>query len=1269
MVQPRTFEGWHELKLEDLVQAYRKAKADAFFERTPGAAMRFALYETNLFENLERFLAAIQNRTRFCDGSLIDKEKECVDEWGDSPKNLFGEIVFFPNKTTLSIKSDNVAAAMLLTTDPDKQEHHITSLYELTPSFRVSSLFPVETHVISALWVNMIGHKLDAKLDSCAYGSRLRRLRGDGDLPDGDRPYHVTATGIFAPYWQHYRKWRDEGLKAIRRLLESSQPVVAYNFDLRSYYHNIDPGFLLDSRFIEEHFEIVFDDHEVEFNKEIVEFILNWQKYVKEKIDHIMSKKSNPSYGKSASKRKSHKDLKSDCDIFPTGIPIGLAATRLMANVLLGPWDRYVEDNVRPEFYGRYVDDMIIVVRGNKRIRDAKTAVRCLRKSLGNVLASEEDDATKGVKPPSNPPVHDSDKIWRIRLDRIPGLKDPCPDETKKVRDRDSQDGNGENETRASRRWVENTRLILQPGKQRIFILEGKAGEDMLNVIEQEIAQLSSEFRLMPSVEELSRTKAARLLVSAGQGGEQADRLGHVNTTTVRRLGWALTLRKAEMIAHDLPASEWRKVRHQFYAFSRHHVLRADRFFDFFAYFPRLIGLAVRLGDWDALEQMIKQVARAFILLRDHAAEIEVNGKSFKLKRGKRDHLDIDRLLENTKCLTEISIIETILRNSYAYCARSLTPENKAKPNDQDIVWLCNKMSRIIEIIRSHGDRAILGHDLGSLKEIIRDNVKSCYSDYIMCILKSDLSAISLSDAIIVGEIHAESLFICEKNEKRLSNSEKTDVRRYTPCCGNDLIFALNDELVEIFRKIGVDLQLVARFVKMVLNERSKASVSIRYTGTEAQRQESPPIGIPTGILFPTRPFKAGEVAEILMRHYFGTLGVPSAAQSGIGGEDPALAPGTPNSEARGTRANGSVEGSSQSSMRTPREDGGPSRRKEKGDCSLKMWGDYVHALRGTWIRPPDRQGEMVSRLGHSLLYVPVGTRFRQKVTLGLTNVSTSEKAWKCAASGKPLLTARRYEKIARVVNDALRCDPQPDYLLFHELCLPRKWVRTVRKLLSIRRISLIAGVEYDIFPKKPGTASGRVANEVHLALIDDRLGYDVCLPLWHSKHEPALEEKRKLDQHFGLEWQPHIGHRVVYDHDGFFFTVLICSELLNSRDRTLFQGAIDALVVPSWNQDLATFSALVKSAALDIHCYVALVNNRAYGDSRVRVPAKARHKRDLARLRGGINDYLVCVELDIDKLRRFQSRARRSAEEKDPFKPVPEGFEIVHLRRKLPPV
>jgi len=85
----------------------------------------------------------------------------------------------------------------------------------------------------------------------------------------------------------------------------------------------------------------------------------------------------------------------------------------------------------------------------------------------------------------------------------------------------------------------------------------------------------------------------------------------------------------------------------------------------------------------------------------------------------------------------------------------------------------------------------------------------------------------------------------------------------------------------------------------------------------------------------------------------------------------------------------------------------------------------------------------------------------------------------------------------------------------------------------------------------------------------------------------------------------------------------------------------------------LNTFEALVDSAALDIHAYIAQSNTREYGDSRIRAPRKESHERDIVRVRGGLNDHFVVGQIEVNKLRNFQSWHFKNTD----FKPLPDGF------------
>tara|TARA_R110002126_G_scaffold290924_1_gene449568 strand:+ start:2029 stop:2244 length:216 start_codon:yes stop_codon:yes gene_type:complete len=67
MAYKANFTGWKNLRIVDLLIAYRKAKADCYFENTFPTAINFADYEQDLLINLQSLLATLQSENNFTD--------------------------------------------------------------------------------------------------------------------------------------------------------------------------------------------------------------------------------------------------------------------------------------------------------------------------------------------------------------------------------------------------------------------------------------------------------------------------------------------------------------------------------------------------------------------------------------------------------------------------------------------------------------------------------------------------------------------------------------------------------------------------------------------------------------------------------------------------------------------------------------------------------------------------------------------------------------------------------------------------------------------------------------------------------------------------------------------------------------------------------------------------------------------------------------------------------------------------------------------------
>lgn len=284
----------------------------------------------------------------------------------------------------------------------------------------------------------------------------------------------------------------------------------------------------------------------------------------------------------------------------------------------------------------------------------------------------------------------------------------------------------------------------------------------------------------------------------------------------------------------------------------------------------------------------------------------------------------------------------------------------------------------------------------------------------------------------------------------------------------------------------------------------------------------------------------------------------------------------------------------------------------------------------------------------------------RDPFRIVVTSWKTEDSSWRASVVRKPDPDATRYARLCRLLDGVIAHPNQSRYLIMPELALPAHWFVRIARKLQGRGISLISGIEYRHSKRR------KVQNQVWAALTHTSLGFPSLFVYMQDKQRPALHEEEDLDQIGGLNLAPSAKwtNPPIIQHGDLRFSILICSELSNISYRAALRGKIDALFVPEWNKDTETFNPLVESAALDLHTFVVQCNNRIYGDSRIRAPYKERWQCDILRVKGGVSDYYVIGEIDVQALRRFQS-AHRSPDK--PFKPVPDGFEIDPARRVLP--
>lgn len=1048
---------WSELSLTELFFAYRKAKVDCFYESSIRVAERFIAYEQALPTNLAALLVRLQAG-----------EAAAIMTSGIAQPIIFPKRLHFESNNEASDKQGTGAStAHAFFSDAERAFQRATDQRALVPEFRLIGDFSVEAHVVSALWINLVGHKFDACLSSRALASRVRRYRADKDRKwTGD--YHLEALGSFEPYFEPYRKWRDDGLHAMRDAIKREQSIIAMTLDIGNFYHSIDPGFFVDPRFLE-YLGVELSPFELAFSQLVSEALGEWSAHCRDKLSALGCPIGAEQHG---------------------GIPIGLSVVRIISNVLLAFLDRQVERQLSPIYYARYVDDLFLVLH-------------------------DSDD----IRSPTD--------LWKFITQRISAF---------------DRDGSG-NVTLTLPEWGGGTRLTLQGAKQKTFFLSGRSGTDLLDHIASQIREVSSERRTMPLPEHIERSHAARAL-AATDSADDADSLRRADGLTLRRLGWSVLLRAVNTLARDLRPQDRKPQRDDFYEFAHEHVIRADRVLEQIDHLPRLLSFAVSLGDWIPARRVYQETIAAIFQLEEatRTARMRING----IYAGAVPSEVWKDTREQVRCFFREALIR-------AYPTSSALPRARAF--------------------------AGLLKDLGlTAEELVSWARQACEADWARIPYREYLR----TDA--VGQ-----------------PTEQQD----------EALLAARYQHIDCLRRF---LEQTEREASGPLPHRVAAPAAA------AAADVAPRSILP--FLFPTRPYTPEEIALYLPDEC--VFGEPVAA--------------------------------------------------------AHAWADYTRAVRGVWVRG-DLAEELETEAGGARdggggppvtadiadsddRPPPVVVKRSapdRAVRLGLTSFEVTDKSWDQGAAGAPDLSPQRYWQLARIVNMAIGTTPKPDYLLLPELSVPDRWIDTISGRLRASGISLIAGLDYVHHPHR------RIDSSAVLVLTDDRLGYASSIQVRQRKSLPAPGEEQLLYVSHGRSWTEGIDRKRVYQHNGLYFGILVCSELQNMGYRADFQGRVDCLITLSWNKDLESFSALVDAAALDVHAYVALVNNRRYGDSRLRRPAKRSFDRDVCRVRGGLNDQLVVVEIEPTRLRQQQSREKRWPQPTDAYKPAPEGFQMSLARKCIP--
>jgi len=511
------------ISLSDIYLAYRKAKSEAFYDNLHPSAISYVEFEKNLQKNIESIYLLITTGTT---------------KWWQS-KDFIGGHLYVPKSLDDSPWS-NIESAHFRSIDPnlDWEQRFADNKIRLEAKYRLIITPTVEFQIISALWIIKAGHKFEEKLDkNLSFGNRLRRRRHIfEEFGPFNGPVNEDSSGLFSPYFSAYRNWRQKGLDTMQKLVKAGRSVTAITMDLAGFYHNASPNFLLKPAFLKT-INVTLIPDELKLTQLILKAIEYWYKQTPDFIDR------------------------------PEGaLPVGLSASKVISNVLLFELDQQIESGINPAYYGRYVDDIFLVIEtpssspsGNQVLEFISRKVQCI-------------------------------KIDR-QVGKPPGLK-------------------------IKFNYAPDSDLRFTASKQKIFSLSSEHGLDLINQISSQIRAQSSEYRMLPEVPRSSAEMADKALLASSDASLIADALRKADVISIKRLGLSLLIRDIESYSSDLARPEWMELRTQFYGLAHRYLVTPKGLFELFGYYKRVFSLMVSNYDFNEAEKFIANLYSCFDLIQ-----------------------------------------------------------------------------------------------------------------------------------------------------------------------------------------------------------------------------------------------------------------------------------------------------------------------------------------------------------------------------------------------------------------------------------------------------------------------------------------------------------------------------------------------------------------------------------------------------------------------------------------------------------------------------
>lgn len=316
------------LKYELFQKAYKKLKSNAYYDKT-NLHLRDRIAEAEntpgitIEERLERLHQAFTEPSRM--------------KWEQEKENILKSIScrVLPKKIRNTKKEQQAETdGILISGVPAKQVRLGEAQYFID--------MDLEGMILGVLWIMMIGWQLDKAYTNC-YGNRIRKT-----LYNEFSKEPTFSPALFEPYFQNYESWRDQALSLAQKCMQQDD-VLILTLDFKRYYYSVD----VSEKFMKEVLAGVkgSSDYSEKYLSRINDFV------------YCVIKRYSEVYREYSGEKEIRNIL-----------PIGFLPSGVLANECLKKFDTAILDGWNPLYYGRYVDDILIVEKVEKGSQIAQKA-------------------------------------------------------------------------------------------------------------------------------------------------------------------------------------------------------------------------------------------------------------------------------------------------------------------------------------------------------------------------------------------------------------------------------------------------------------------------------------------------------------------------------------------------------------------------------------------------------------------------------------------------------------------------------------------------------------------------------------------------------------------------------------------------------------------------------------------------------------------------------------------------------------------------------